>query len=429
MNGYSFVDGAQPWVMHEWLFGPIYAVGLRALGPLFFALVTVTCAVVAGGLVLRGTLSACRHSAAGVGLALLAFVCFFDRFVNSRPTGVALLFPLALALVAFAPSFGAGHAAAAVLLEWIWANAHGSFPLGIGLLLVGGLERRGGARMWGLGAAGGGALVTLVNPYGLGLHRLVLHYALGDDGVFKVIHERFLDFAPLWRWQATSVTAERVAGILVVAALTLVAARDARFRLRALFVGALVAMATMHVRHVEVCGLVAVVAYAPVVDARFDRVGPAREATNSPRSVLLPVCAVVALVTGTELVRRTSEEWMPSYPGGAAFVRLAQRVPDGARLYAPSGTAGIALWYGADRGVRVVFDVRNDCYSPELALTALALENGRGEGRPPIESLAAFGADHALVQRESVVGGAIAASAAWSTTGEDGDWRLFERNM
>ena len=253
-NGYSFIDGARPWVMHEWLFGLFYAAGLRALGPLFFALASVTCALAAGALVLAGTVGACRQRTAGVALALLAFACFFDRFVNPRPTGVALLFPLALALVAFAPRFDARHAVAAALIEWVWTNAHGSFPLGIVVLVAGAVERTGRDRAWELGAAAASALLTLANPYGLSLHRLVYHYARGDAGVFKVIHERFLDFAPLWRWQAGSVTAGRVCGILVVAGLTIVAAREARFRWRALLVGALVVMATVHVRHVEIAG-------------------------------------------------------------------------------------------------------------------------------------------------------------------------------
>jgi hypothetical protein len=424
VNGYSFIDGVHPWVMHEWLFGLVYAAGLRALGPLFFALAAVVFAFLAGALVLAGTLAACRHRTAGVALALLAFICFFERFANPRPTGVALLFPLALSLLAFAPRFGGRHAVASALLEWIWTNAHGSFPLGIGLLVVGALERTGRARAWELGAAGAGALLTLVNPYGTGLHRLVYRYARGDEGIFKVIHERFLDFAPLWRWHAGSITAARVAGIVIVAALTIAAAREARFRWRALLVGALVAMATAHVRHVEMCGLVAVVAYAPVVDSLLDRMRPALGAPLAPRLILLPACGALALVLLALLARRTRDDWIPSYPGGASFVRLAERVPDGAHLYTPSSTAGIALWYGAERGVRIVFDVRNDCYSPELAIAALDLEKDAGSALRVVER---FGADHALVARASPVGRALAAPGGWRGTGDDGDWTMFER--
>src|SRR5512139_2612761 len=35
-NLFSFTEPNTPWVMHEWLLGPVYAIGLQQLGPAFF---------------------------------------------------------------------------------------------------------------------------------------------------------------------------------------------------------------------------------------------------------------------------------------------------------------------------------------------------------------------------------------------------------
>ena len=45
-----------------------------------------------------------------------------------------MLFPLAVTLVAFTPTFGWASVVGAVALELVWANAHGSFPMGVILL-------------------------------------------------------------------------------------------------------------------------------------------------------------------------------------------------------------------------------------------------------------------------------------------------------
>jgi hypothetical protein len=40
-NLFSFVDPSHPWVMHEWLFGPAYALALERFGPAAFGAITL----------------------------------------------------------------------------------------------------------------------------------------------------------------------------------------------------------------------------------------------------------------------------------------------------------------------------------------------------------------------------------------------------
>src|SRR3954467_1656146 len=59
-NGFSFVDGSHPWVMHQWLSGVPYALGLSAYGPAFFAGVAVAAAAAATAMLVIGTSEAWR---------------------------------------------------------------------------------------------------------------------------------------------------------------------------------------------------------------------------------------------------------------------------------------------------------------------------------------------------------------------------------
>ncbi|HEX4351456.1 MAG TPA: hypothetical protein VHZ95_01055, partial [Polyangiales bacterium] len=59
-------------------------------------------------------------------------------------------------------------------------------------------------------------------------------------------------------------------------------------------------------------------------------------------------------------ITRSNADWIdPDY----AFFAALSDIRDGARLYVPFRVAGMAIWYGFPRGIRVFFDPRNDCYS------------------------------------------------------------------
>src|SRR5262245_55393844 len=136
-NGFSFVDGAQPWVMHEWLFGVPYALGLRQFGPAFFAAVAVASVALATAMLVIGSSEAWRFEWPGAVVALFALICFGPRLLTARPANVALSLAIAMAALSFTFEFGRRSLWVVVLLEWLWANLHGSFPLGVVLIFAG----------------------------------------------------------------------------------------------------------------------------------------------------------------------------------------------------------------------------------------------------------------------------------------------------
>jgi hypothetical protein len=436
-NGWSFVEPDHPWVMHEWLFGPPYAWGLGSLGPRFFALVAAGAFSLTGALVLAATVGRARHFAVGCVAALVAVVLFAHP--TARPTWVALVFPAAMALLAFRETLGRVAAGACVVVELVWANAHGSFPLGVVLLgagaWAGAIDRR---RRIAVSLAA--AAVTLVNPYGLRLHALVLDYLLASPGHGIGDLTPIAEYAPLWDVRYFAV--HSVAAIALLAALVLSAVwalRDVAHRARAALVLALVPLAVVHARFAPTLAIVAAIVLLPALD---DAVARTRLAAHAgarwrPSRAMLGVysclLAGIAAAAFATVASRPPDAWIDPALGGASFVRLASRLPDGARVVTPFRSAGLVLWLAAPQGVRVFYDSRNDPYSAEMRHVGLTLLE-----RPAgaiLDELELRGTTHALVPSPRDVeaplrrgyDGALAAAPGWWTQARNGDWCLYAR--
>jgi hypothetical protein len=427
-NVFSFVEPAHAWIMHEWLLGPLYALGLEHVGPSVFAAMAVALQAAALAAIVGGTVGRARQGAAGVAMALLAIVFFGGRFLVARPTSVALLFPIALALVAFGRRFTPTSLLATSLIELAWTNTHGSFPLGVVLLLVAAVERR-RDRSLRLAAACVAALATLVNPYGLALHRFVWGYFAGTDGIYRAINANIQEFGPLTRAWGGAVGVVNVVGLALFAALALSALRTRVYRVRALFCLALFALALLHARHLELAGLLGCLLLLPHADDLCARFLAARTTTPEWRRsvtralVVLPcVLGVVAFAIARH--RRSPEAWVAR---GAGLVRSIDAVPDGANAFVPFAAAGVAIWYGAPRGVRVFFDSRNDCYSASTLEAFWALETRATLPAARRAALDTAGVDTALVQATHPLASFLAGDPAWRLAREDGAWLTYRR--
>src|ERR1700678_1471348 len=78
-NLFSFVEPTHPWVMHEWLFGPLYAFGLAHFGPAFFSAFALVAMGTQLALLTAGTVGRAQRPAVGLAMLLAAMVFFGGR--------------------------------------------------------------------------------------------------------------------------------------------------------------------------------------------------------------------------------------------------------------------------------------------------------------------------------------------------------------
>jgi hypothetical protein len=425
-NLFSFTDPEHPWLMHEWLLAVPYAWVLEHLGPGGFALGAVLQTSAAIGILARYFRRETERAATFLALTAVTIVLFGLRFLTLRPTHVALLVALAFATVVYRGRLDARRTALLVLLELAWTNLHGSFVVGVCLILGSALVYRSEWRARSI-ATGLVTLATFANPYGAREHAFVLEYFLGRGDVYRVIHAHVEDFAPLYSLSPVEKPLTFVGFFAVVGALGVLArTREGRGRAAIVLVLALVAM--KNARHLDLAGIVSMILVAPRLDELWRR----GSATNDqPWGRSLPrALGGAALVAGAlGFAARTVESpssvrfVTPDGTPGAAWVPLLARVPDGARLYVPFSAGGVAIWYTAPRGVRVFYDPRNDCYSADVARDAFALEFGTADAEL---TLAKYDTTYALTPRSHPVARALRDSRRYrETPGVDGDLVAF----
>lgn len=410
-NVFSFTAPEHPWVFHEWGLG-VLAAGVEALlgahAPLalaLFACVTVFVAllfVATRESVLPGEPAAGTASAAGLALAALVMVAVGPFFAVPRPTVLAAVFPLAAASLAFGPRFEVRHLAWAVVLQLGWANAHGSFPLGPVFFAVAAFEARGSERWRLLGLASVlGALVSLANPYGWQLHRLVFAYLMGA-GPASVAHDHLLEFQSLF--SVLHVVQETDLVMLVLLALlSLVALRThpARGALMLL----LIAMTVRQQRHYVVAMIVALPVLRAPAEHRFRALGfdPSRVGRARVRRA--------ALVAGAVMLAVFTLPRLPAPLADPDLARAIAALPDGARVHATFGANGFVI---ATSRARVFYDERNDPYPESVAVDAFAVDAG------DFDALARRGATHVLRRTGSMLPpGAMEELGEWTLVSLD----------
>lgn len=382
-NAYSFTAPEHPWVMHEWLLGVCAAALRRAFGLPGIALLRIAATLTVAAAAWR---TAAREASAVTAAACVgvAFALFGGRFESARPVGLAYAPAMVIACCAFAPRIAPRHAAVALIATALWTNAHGSFPLALVILAAGAREARTRGHLALLGACG---LITLVNPYGIRVHGLVLRYLDGGaaDAV-SVVHARIVEWWPLHRAPRRMHSAMELLGYGAVVALWLRALRTPRWRSRALLGLALCAMALRHQRHLQLAGLLSLPLLAPTLSAAGARRVSMRGALALAAALSLAAWALAAR-------QRPEAGWVNPTPDPVDFGRLHASLPRDARVFVTLPFAGYAVFLG---GPRVFFDPRNDCYPAEVLREALDLDEGLLDPTRAAQVLRARGATHAI---------------------------------
>ncbi len=198
-------------------------------------------------------------------------------------------------------------------------------------------------------------------------------------------------------------------------------------RVRGAFVLVLAVLAVYQVRNVHIAVLAGAMLLARFVDARLPESPTTTNASPRASLVVLPG-ALLALALGAFAgFTRPREAMLGPNVGGADALALLERVPDGARISAPFGISPLVIWYAFPRGVRVLYDSRNDCYPPDVALTALEFEYSEAAQRNISGTVARFGAEYAIARKNSLSEASFLHAPAWQTVESRGALVLFAR--
>jgi len=210
---YSYTAAGQPFVYHEWLAGVLFHL-LDALGgSTLLILLQPACALLTVGLLYR----LCRSMGASANLTALVlaagiYVSSFRLFLRPHLLAVPLLAAALLLLQRLRARGGWAPVMLLVLVQVLWTNLHGSFPVGIvlaGLFGAGEWVRRRffAARQEGTGVTPVWvfallpvilAAATLLNPYGWKLLWLAVAHPV--DPLFQArIFEYFPPFSAAFR--------------------------------------------------------------------------------------------------------------------------------------------------------------------------------------------------------------------------------------
>ncbi len=189
---FSYTVLGQRWITPEWGYDVVLAQSVRSFGPVAFWLLSAGLAVVS---VLAVAL---RSRLVGAGWTWTGLLCVeagaaITLFLDDRPQMVSYFFFALLLLVLTLARRRRGWLWPVPVLFVLWANLHGSFPLGLALLALEVVASLVPAR-WGrlsvraalpttaaavtLVASG---LATLVNPFGPGVYSSALGITFNQD--------------------------------------------------------------------------------------------------------------------------------------------------------------------------------------------------------------------------------------------------------
>ncbi len=189
---FSYTVLGDRWITPEWGYDVLLAQAVRSIGPVAFWLLSAGLAT----LTVLAVAIRCRLVGAGwtwTGLLCLETGAAVTLFLDDRPQMVSYFFlALLLLLLTLARRRRAWLVAIPVLFV-LWANLHGSFPLGLAILLlevIAALVRRGVGRVTVRDPLAPVAIVatfvvswlaTVVNPFGLDVYSSALGVTFNQD--------------------------------------------------------------------------------------------------------------------------------------------------------------------------------------------------------------------------------------------------------
>jgi hypothetical protein len=417
----AWTTAGRPWLDQNWgaqlvLYGIWRLGGFPLLTIVSAALTVVSWALVA---------AACRRRTANLRLiagTVLAGYAVAAAAFSVRPQLFSLLlFAAELYLLEVARTRPKVTLTVPLLMP-LWANLHGAFVVGIGLLVIEVLaaawrrDRAGAVRYALVTVAGVAGL--LVNPWGL----RVLGYAVSlptNQAVTRIVSE----WGPTNPRQLTGILVVGAIGLLVVALVR--APAPGRVPEQLLRMAVLGGLALWAVRGVAWFGLALPLAVCALARERPPR--PAADDRGTPAvSVLVIAVLAVALVAAAPPLGRTlfgprPEMWFA--PVAAADWLAANPQPGRLLNYQPWGSY-LELRLGPE--VQVAFDSRVELPPAERWDRYLAVFTGRWDTERQLED---WGVGHVVLSRRSspALAELLERSGRWRVAFASGDQRVYVR--
>jgi hypothetical protein len=406
---YTFTAAGEPWVVQSWLVSVLYAAAEEIAGPsgirFLLGLVGATLVAVVWMLTRRCESIFARVIVVGLVLGVGAQTWF------ERPLMVGLLF-LVTSMLVVERGWSALYL---VPVGWVWANSHGSFPLGIVLLVLVALGARLDRGSWGTEPRHAGALVLgvmlgVIGPLGPALLAFPFRLLAGSE-VLDVVIE--------WRAPAFDSLSQRLFLVQLAAAVVLLVRRPSWRAGLPMLVFSVAALTSL--RNVAVASLVLV----PPMASSMPSIGQLRSSTV-PRSAR-PVAATVAVLALLVATARLSEpdyrlagrypvvaiDWAVGAGVGPEDVRMAGPEPLGNLLDLLYGPAGVTF-----------YDDRFDMFPKNVSTVFLDLRGARPGWWAGLEDLAI---DVVVWRRPEAPPALLAADVSWSPLFIDDQWAIFGR--
>lgn len=358
VDPYSFTSD-RPWINHEWLAEVLMYLAYEAAGPV--GLVILKTAVLL--LVIGCVIAAWRHrrlrgphEALLIGLALFAM---FPRYMTIRPQIFSLVcFALELLILSATERGNRRPLLWMPIIFIVWANAHGGFIVGLGVLGVwAALQalRTPARSVPALAVAGASTAATLVNPYGVGLWRF-LWETVGTS------RPDIADWTPALSAGAPLLLPWFL--LVLTAAYAVWRARRTGIQLSAVVIVALLAIGTLRIGRLDAfLALSVVMLLGPV----FGRPREEEERAGNLRRTYVPAGVALLVVTSlwTALIVRSPcvdmSLWHYPEPEATAFLE-----GQSGRLLTPFNWGEYAIWH-LPPALRVSMDGRRETvYSEAL---------------------------------------------------------------
>ena len=386
---FSFTWAGQPWTLHEWLSEVLIYLLVTAFGQLGSLIVFGILPALIFGVLIH----ALRRQGVGllaIGVAVGIGAWSVVPYVTLRPQAVSWL--LLAVLVSFLWSLSSAHPRRVLWLLplfALWANLHGLYVVGLGVVGVyalftfAGRTPMGRAWRWVLGAGIGAFLASALTPAGpVGLLYPLRYLGIGGGAGawgLKNIQE----------WQSPNFHDPANLGLLaLIIAVALVGRRVAPGWLTFLaYLG--VAMALVALRNTPIAAVFAVPVLALGVDGwRKGRRETAARPAYAP-SLALARRSMETLLAGVVIVAAALIA-VPHAPGAQISADIAKRFPVAAvdqlertdpslNILAEYGWGGYVNYRLHDKGGRVFVDGRNDMY-PEKVLEDYSAIRNADEG-------------------------------------------------